>query len=124
MEYSQTIECWLCGGPGDLRKETRPLSIRGRAVEVENEFYGCRACGEEFLLPGMMDAVMTRATARIRAEDGLLTSEEIRRVRETRGLTPAELDAVLGLRTGEVMRWERGTVPQDAMSDTLLRRMS
>jgi YgiT-type zinc finger domain-containing protein len=70
-----TVDCGICGGTAELRREVRPVTILGRTVEVEDEFYLCANCGEELYLPGMMDAVMRRATTRIREEDGLLTPE-------------------------------------------------
>ena len=120
-EYPQRTECGLCGGLGELRREIRPLTILGRTVEVEHEFYRCSKCGEEFLLPAMMDAVMKRATARIREEDGLLTPEQVRAVRQKYGLTQPEFERLLGVGTNTVVRWERGTVPQNSAADSLLR---
>jgi HTH-type transcriptional regulator/antitoxin MqsA len=69
----------------------------------------------------MMDAVMRRATARIREEDGLLTPEQVLAVRQRYGLTQPEFERLLGVGTNTVVRWERGTVPQNSAADSLLR---
>lgn len=116
-----TNACSLCGGPVQLHREVRPIRILGRTVEVEDEFYRCASCEEEFYLPGMMDAVMKRATARIREEDGLLTPEQVRAVRKKYGFTQPEFERLLGVGTNTVVRWERGTVPQNSAADSLLR---
>ncbi|HEU4451834.1 MAG TPA: hypothetical protein VFR81_02205 [Longimicrobium sp.] len=49
--------------------EEREIRIRDRAAVTLDEFYRCGSCGEEFYLPGMMDAVLQRAKACIRAKD-------------------------------------------------------
>jgi putative zinc finger/helix-turn-helix YgiT family protein len=121
MDVPATNTCGLCGGPAKLHREIRPIRILGRTVEVEDEFYRCSACEEEFYLPGMMDAVMKRATARIREDDGLLTPEQVRAVRQKYGLTQPEFERLLGVGMNTVVRWERGTVPQNSAADSLLR---
>jgi len=113
--------CEACGGRAELVREVRPISVGGRSVDGEDEFYRCTQCGEELYLPGMMDAVMRRATTRIREQDGLLTPEQVREVRRRYGLTQPAFERLLGVGVNTVVRWERGTVPQNAAADSLLR---
>lgn len=81
------IACGVCGGTAWLTREVRPVTVAGRTADVEDEFYRRSKCGEERYLPGMMDAVLRRATARIREQDELLTPDEVRAVRRRYGLT-------------------------------------
>ena len=120
-ELPEVDRCPVCGGEARLMREARPITILGRSVEVEDEFYRCASCGEEVYRPGMMDAVMRRATAKIREEDGLLTPEQVRGVRRKYGLTQPEFERLLGVGANTVVRWERGTVPQGSAADSLLR---
>ena len=113
--------CPICGAESHLTREVRPITILGRSVAVEDEFYRCAQCGEEVYRPGMMDAVMRRATAKIREEDGLLTPEKVRGIRRKYGLTQPEFERLLGVGANTVVRWERGTVPQGSAADSLLR---
>ncbi|HEV7588213.1 MAG TPA: type II toxin-antitoxin system MqsA family antitoxin [Longimicrobium sp.] len=113
--------CPVCGGEAHLTREVRPITILARSVAVEDEFYRCTRCREEVYRPGMMDAVMRRATAKIREEDGLLTPDEVRAVRRKFGLTQPEFERLLGVGANTVVRWERGTVPQGSAADSLLR---
>jgi putative zinc finger/helix-turn-helix YgiT family protein len=69
----------------------------------------------------MMDAVLRRATARIRAEDGLLAPEQVKALRTRLGLTQPEFERLLGVGKNTCVRWERGTIPQSAATDSLLR---
>jgi HTH-type transcriptional regulator/antitoxin MqsA len=68
-----------------------------------------------------MERTQQRAVAQIRAEEGLLTPDDIRRIRGKYGLSQARLEALLRTGPKTVVRWERGTVFQSAAADTLLR---
>jgi HTH-type transcriptional regulator/antitoxin MqsA len=121
MKDRSEITCGVCSGPAVLERDIRTIRIDGRSTAVEDEFYRCTSCGEELYLPGMMDVVMRRATARIREEDGLLTPEQVLAVRQKYGLTQPDFERLLGVGTNTVVRWERGTVPQNSAADSLLR---
>ena len=120
-ELPEVDRCPICGGEAHLTRKVRPITILGRSVAVEDEFYRCTQCREEVYRPGMMDAVMRRATAKIREEDGLLTPDEVRGIRRKYGLTQPEFERLLGVGANTVVRWERGTVPQGSAADSLLR---
>lgn len=120
-QHPETVDCGVCGGKATLTRKEREVRIGQRGVVVEDEFYRCTACGEELYLPGMMDAVMRRASDRIRREDGLLAPEQIRGIRERYGLTQGEMERLLGVGPKTYVRWERGTVFQNAATDALLR---
>jgi HTH-type transcriptional regulator / antitoxin MqsA len=115
------MECPICGAPSALVHERRPMRIGGRTVEVEDTFYRCPECGEAFYAGGMADDALRRATAAIRAEDGLLPPGEIAALRRRYGLTQAALERLIGAGPKTVVRWERGTVSQNRTADTLLR---
>ena len=120
-DLAEVDRCPICGGEVLLTREVRPITILARSVAVEDEFYRCTRCEEEVYRPGMMDAVMRRATAKIREEDGLLTPDEVRGIRRKFGLTQPEFELLLGVGANTVVRWERGTVPQGSAADSLLR---
>jgi HTH-type transcriptional regulator/antitoxin MqsA len=117
----ESIDCYLCGGDSPFVREVRPVQIGSRTAVIEDEFYRCPACDEIVYLGGMMDESLRRATAKIREEDGLLTSDEIVAVRERYGLSQAGLEQLIGAGEKTVVRWERGTVCQNRTADTLLR---
>jgi putative zinc finger/helix-turn-helix YgiT family protein len=121
MDSPPTEPCPVCGGMADLTAEVRPMDVGGRTVEVPDEFYRCRACSEEYYHPGMLDAVLKRAVARVREEDALLTPDQVRGIRQKLGLTQPQFECLLGVGANTVVRWERGTVPQGSAADSLLR---
>lgn len=121
MERKATVPCAICGGEARLVSEEREVRIGRRATMALDEFYRCADCAEEFYLPGMMDATLRRGAERIREEDGLLTPEQVKAIRLRLGLTQPEFERLLGVGKNTCVRWERGTIPQSAATDSLLR---
>lgn len=113
--------CHICDGEAIPVREVREYAIGRRSAPVADEFMRCQACGEEFYLPGQMDAVQTRASAAIREREGLLQPQEIREIREGLDLSQADFERLLGVGPKTVVRWEKGTVFQNKATDALLR---
>jgi HTH-type transcriptional regulator/antitoxin MqsA len=115
------MKCYLCEAEVRLVTEPRELPEEGRTVLVEDTFYRCDHCGETFYDFAMADESFRRAAAAVRCEDGLLAPDEIREIRAMYGLTQAALEKLIGSGEKTVVRWERGSVAQNATADTLLR---
>ena len=71
----------------------------------------------------MTTLLQRKATARYKADAGLLTGNEIKAIRTSHGLTQGDLERLLGVATNTVVRWERDTVFQSRPVDKLLRLM-
>jgi HTH-type transcriptional regulator/antitoxin MqsA len=95
--------------------------MQGRPVVVDATFFRCTACGEEFFRPGMGEQMLEAAATEVRREHRLLMPDEIRAVRKAYGLTQAGLETLIGSGEKTVVRWEKGSVAQNATADTLLR---
>lgn len=121
MTLADAVACGTCAARAVLTRKTRRVRIDGRTARVRDAFYRCTKCGEELCLPGMMDAVMKRATMKVHEQDGLLTPGQVREVRKRHGLTQPAFEKLLGVGVNTVVRWERGTVPQNSSADSLLR---
>jgi HTH-type transcriptional regulator / antitoxin MqsA len=117
----EIVNCYLCGLPATLVEEPHTRMMGDRQVTFHDRFYRCERCEEAFYIGGMMDESLRRATAVIRAEDGLLAPDEIVELRRKYGLTQAQLERLIGAGAKTVVRWERGTVAQNKTADTLLR---
>ncbi len=113
--------CHECDGLARLTVEPREIRTGSRTVSVEVEVMRCDECGETYLRPGAMNAALRAAADVARREDGLLTPTEIVSLRQRYGITQTELETILGSGPKTVTRWERGTIPQSAMADTLMR---
>jgi HTH-type transcriptional regulator/antitoxin MqsA len=117
----EMVDCVMCGSPAPLVEESRTLRMGDRPVTFMDRLFRCKRCGEGFFHGGMMDDSLRRATAVIRAEDGLLAPAEIVELRRKYSLTQAQLERLIGAGEKTVVRWERGTVAQNKTADTLLR---
>ena len=114
-------KCYMCGGQADLVTGRRKTRMGSRPVSFEDEFYKCSNCGEKFYDFEMADESFRRAAAAVRRVEGLLAPDEIRELRAMYGLTQAALEKLINSGEKTVVRWERGTVAQNATADTLLR---
>lgn len=113
--------CSICGGKAEAVREVTAVSVGRRSTEVEVDFVRCRDCMEEFFRPGQLDAAQDAASRKIRNEEGLLLPWEIKSLRDAIGLSQAGFEKLLGVGPKTVVRWEKGTVFQNAATDSLLR---
>jgi HTH-type transcriptional regulator/antitoxin MqsA len=118
----EPLECAICGRNSAWPvSEKREVMIGRRSTITQDEFIRCDGCGAEYATPEQMKRTQRRAVAQIRTEEGLLTPDDIRQIREKYNLSQARLEALLRTGPKTVVRWERGTVFQSAAADTLLR---
>ncbi|MEJ2218720.1 MAG: type II toxin-antitoxin system MqsA family antitoxin [Gemmatimonadota bacterium] len=113
--------CPLCDSKGELVHERRALKLGRRTAVVDQEFYRCGSCGEEWFTPEQMDAAQRRAAAQVRQEEDLLEPDAIKAIRDDLQLSQAQFEKLLGFGPKTVGRWERGTVFQNRSSDLLMR---
>lgn len=113
--------CPVCGGRVEQSNADREIHVGKRSVTLGISAPECAECGEYFLAPHELDEVQSRAAELIRKEDGLLFPEQIVRIREQLGLSQARFEQLLGVGPKTVVRWERGTVFQNAATDNLIR---
>lgn len=110
-----------CGEHQEPIRRLATFPIHGVAVEVEEEMYRCRVCGEEEFTYEQAQAVQAEAARRYRQMQGLLQPEDIRRMRLRWSVSQAELEQALGVGRKTVSRWEAGRVLQNRSVDSLLR---
>lgn len=114
--------CPQCNG-AIKRVDTVVVARLGRrAIDVPGRYDRCQGiCREVYFLPGEVDDFMRRAADLLRTREGLLSAQEIRDIRARYDLTQEQLERLLNVGPKTVVRWERGTVCQNAATDTLLR---
>ena len=117
----EVVNCFQCNVPATLVEAPHTRMMGDRPTRFVDRFYRCDRCGEAFYVGGMADDSLQRASAVARAQDRLLTPQEIVAIRQTYGLTQAQLERLIGAGAKTVVRWERGTVVQNRTADTLLR---
>jgi len=104
----------------DVVPYTTEAEYDGRTYEVtvaELKVPRCQSCGELVL----DTAANRQITEALRRHLGLLTPAQIRRNRETLGLTQRQLASHLGIAEATLSRWETGAQIQQRALDRLLR---
>lgn len=120
---NQTETCYVCGGDALPVQAPRRVKAGRRKVEITDHFMQCRACGEEYYLPGQMEESQRRASMAIASKRAALTPSQIRDIRLSLGITQAEGERLVGAGPKTWVRWERGTVVPNALTDLLLRML-
>lgn len=115
------MKCYLCESEVRIVTEPRELPEGERTVLVDDTFYRCEHCGETFYDGNMATESFRRAAAAARLQEGLLAPDDIRELRAMYGLSQASLERLINAGEKTVVRWERGSVAQNATADTLLR---
>jgi HTH-type transcriptional regulator/antitoxin MqsA len=114
--------CGECGGKVSASRDTISIEIRGEEITVPDMDHGvCCTCGEVYLDLPSVQRLQEEAVRRAKQAKGLLTSEEIRDLRRSLGLSQTGFERLLGTGPKTVVRWEKGTVFQSATADRLMR---
>ncbi len=114
-----------CGGRYAQHTEQVTVRLSGMSAEVTREFFRCEKCSHEQRTIEQRDAAEKQATEQIREKNALLLPKEIRQLRESLGLTSAQLaDVCYGTPKGIVAGWEKGRYLQNRDADALLRSLA
>lgn len=112
-----------CGGVFTATTITKTESMCGLTATVERRVMRCGKCGLERRSPDQVEGDYLGTMAAIREAHGLLTHQEIRRIRDTLGVTHDEFDALLGLPSGISKGWEVQRHLQNRMADDRIRAL-
>lgn len=119
----ETLYCPVCER-GTLSLDTGELRFKYRDRELvvpDAEYCRCDICDAEPILPDQFKRNDRRITAAKRRADGLLTGDEIARVRYHLAISQAEAAALFGGGTHAFSKYERGEVNQSVAMDRLTR---
>jgi len=114
--------CPRCGSTMSERRSALKLPVNGEEVSVPSSLHlRCPKCDEVILRFGDARRLQETAIAIYRKKHGLLSSDEIRALREGFGLTQGELARLLHLGANTISRWESGRNVQTEAMEMLLR---
>lgn len=114
--------CSVCG-KASLTKRVVPFAFAhaGKPCSIEDHQTFCPSCGNVSYLGDQASRHELTIAAKIREMDGLLSAEELRRIRLKYGFRQTDMEAMLSVGPKTWTRWERGKVPQSKAADTLIR---
>jgi putative zinc finger/helix-turn-helix YgiT family protein len=114
--------CPVCGTTMVATRGTLRLPVNGEEIAVRSAAHmHCPRCGEVVLRFQDSKRLGEDAIEIYRKRHGLLSSDEIRAIREHFHLTQARLARLLHLGANTVSRWESGRNVQTGAMDLLLR---
>lgn len=90
------------------------INVRGEPIDVEDQFFRCLECGEEFEDPKSPHDVLALAYQKYRHSHGMLQPHEIRAWRKKYNLTQKELSCLLSWGAATLSRYEQGELQDDA----------
>lgn len=97
-------------------------NVRGEQIGVRARVLVCRRCGNDLFDPEREEETARLAYQEYRRRRGLLSPEDIRRLRSRYGLSQRQLARLLGWGLVTVQRYEKGAL-QDGAHDLLLRQL-
>lgn len=115
-------DCPFCDKEHEVEiiQEDATINIKGKTVKYQKIVYYCSEEDEEFCPSKIMDENLLKARDSYRIMEGLLTSNEIKAIREKYGLTQKEFSNLLGWGDVTIQRYETKKI-QDSTYDSIMR---
>lgn len=121
--YKNNDQCPICG-EGKLNEVSKleKFEYKGRYKAIDNYIvYECDYCEEEIVPESSIKNSEKSLRDFHRKVDGLLTSKDIKKIRESYGFTQDHFSEILGIGKKTFARYENSTVTQNKTMDHLLR---
>ena len=118
----QTAYCQMCDEDVEYtaNESTRNATIRGINYDYPYLEAICIHCGEEVYPPEIGKTNMIALFDGYKKKMGLLTSQEIKEIRERYGLSQKQLSELIGCGLKTITRYENGAI-QDRVFDNFIR---
>ncbi len=114
--------CPSCGTMMTEKRAQLDYPVNGERISVSGASHlRCPKCEEVVLRHDEARQLRERAVEQYRRENGLLSVDEIRSIRERLGMTQGAFAQLLRLGSKTLSRWESGRNVQTAALDILLR---
>ena len=91
-------------------------SIKGEEVTVRAKFFRCETCGSEFATPEQLDQALGAAYRIYRESQGILSPEDIVRIRKKYSASQKAFARILGLGELSVNGFEQGALLSKSLS--------
>lgn len=115
----KNLNCPKNHGPMGLNRVQKEMAYKGVDITVEVEVYTCPVCGLEAGTVTSAGNVQRAIADAYRAKVDLLTGQEIKSLREAKGLTQQQLADAMNVGIASIKRWETGMVQSKSMDHAL-----
>ncbi|MDB5051393.1 MAG: transcriptional regulator with domain [Fibrobacteres bacterium] len=115
--------CPVCASNSILKKEIEQVfTYKGSELKIPHYvIFECTNCGETFPDEEQLKSLEPIIRDFHRREDGLLSPEDIRKIRKGLGLTQEKIGEILGGGAKAFARYENGSVTQSKPMDNLIK---
>lgn len=104
----------------EVKKELRKYKIRGIDVEAKINISYCKSCGEELFNPKLESANDVILFDEYKVKTDLMTSSQIKNIRDKYHITQVAFAKVLGLGEKTITRYENGTIQDESINNLLM----
>lgn len=118
----EEYDCPFCNEIHEVqirKRETQAL-VKDEVVEYDEVYYQCDIQDEEFVPAKILDDNLLKARDSYRIRYGLLTSEQIKEIRQFYNLNQKEFSNILGWGDITIQRYEKKSI-QDETYDNIMR---
>jgi putative zinc finger/helix-turn-helix YgiT family protein len=122
MKEEKKAFCPNCGKDVDFerRQAKEKVNVRGVNVSALVTHCICAECGEEIDVPEVGEENLRLAFDAYKEKVGLLSGEDIKKIREKYDISASALSSLMGLGEKTITRYENGAI-QDAVYDTFFK---
>jgi len=115
-------KCAVCGEISATHKiKDVPFTYKGKSTTIQQPGLWCETCGEGMLSESDMRATMKDMQAHKATVDGLITPDEIKKIRKKIKLSQKEAAYCFGGGVNGFSRYERGETPPPKPLSVLLK---
>lgn len=100
--------------------ETEEYVVKGKKVVIKALKAKCPCCGEYMVNDKITDANLTKAYDAYRKEEHLLFPKEIKKIRQSYGITQVGFSRILGFGDKTIARYENGALQDVAPNNLIL----
>lgn len=101
-------------------KKEEVYKVKDKEITITSNIPFCNICGEELYCEELEEENLERAYRIYREEEGILSSEEIKAIREMYGLSQRSFSKILKWGEITINRYEMGAIPDKAHNNTLI----
>ena len=113
------IECTFCDGEAKLQHEKKDISYRKEDFCINQYYYKCEKCGEEFTTDKVDENALLQVHNQYRTKHTIPFVYEIIETREKYGLSAARMNEILGMGANSYSNFEKGDIPSSAIATLL-----
>lgn len=114
--------CPICGNEEKfyIKEENENIVVKGEPIETNSKITYCEKCNNKVWNPELEDANLKKAYDIYKAKNHLLTSSQIKEIRNQYNISQSTFSKILGVGEKTITRYENGTIQDAALNNLIL----